>query len=55
MTATAEPQPFTQPILRVDLDRMDDNRLFGVTVEIDWTPKPAFQFVLRAPPYLVRN
>ncbi|MEW6640990.1 MAG: hypothetical protein AB1586_10835 [Pseudomonadota bacterium] len=50
-------QPFTQPVLRIDLDRMDDNdnRLFGVTAEIDWTPKPAFQFVLRTPLYLVRN
>ena len=28
-------QPFTQPILRLDLDRMDDddNRLFGVTAQ----------------------
>jgi hypothetical protein len=36
-------QPYTQPIVRFDLDRMDDNdnRLFGVTAEIAWTPKPA--------------
>jgi hypothetical protein len=29
-------QPFTQPIVRLDLDRMDDNdnRLFGVTAQI---------------------
>jgi hypothetical protein len=36
-------QSFTQPIVRLDLDRMDDNvnRLFGVTAQIAWTPKPA--------------
>lgn len=48
---------FTQPIVRVDLDRMDDNdnRLFGVTAQIAWTPKPSYQLVLRTPLYLVRN
>ncbi len=48
---------FTQPILRIDLDKMDenDNRLFGLTAAVSWTPKPAFQFVLRTPLYLVRN
>src|SRR4029077_20557993 len=37
--------PFPQPILRLDLDRMDDdddNRLFGVTAQIAWTPKPSY-------------
>jgi hypothetical protein len=50
-------QPFTQPIVRLDLDRMDDNdnRLFGVTAQIAWTPKPAYQLVIRTPLYLVRN
>lgn len=50
-------QPFTQPIVRLDLDRMDDNdnRLFGITAQIAWTPKPAYQLVLRTPLYLVRN
>jgi hypothetical protein len=50
-------QSFTQPILRFDLDRMDDNdnRLFGVTAEIAWTPKPAYQLTLRTPLFLVRN
>jgi hypothetical protein len=50
-------QPFTQPIVRLDLDRMDDNdnRLFGVTAEIMWVPKPAFQLTLRTPLYAVRN
>jgi hypothetical protein len=48
---------FTQPVLRADLDKMDDNdnRLFGLTATVSWTPKPAFQFVLRTPLYLVRN
>lgn len=50
-------QPFTQPIVRVDLDRYDDNdnRLFGVTAQIDWTPKPAYQLTIRTPLYFVRN
>lgn len=44
-------QPFTQPIARFDLDRMDDNdnRLFGVTAEIMWLPKPAYQLTVRTP------
>ncbi|EKS28477.1 hypothetical protein [Afipia felis] len=48
---------FTQPILRADLDRMDDNdnRLFGLTATLFWTPKPAFQFTLRTPLYFVRH
>ncbi len=50
-------QPFTQPAVRLDLDRMDDNdnRLFGVTAEIMWVPKPAYQLTLRMPLYAVRN
>ena len=50
-------QPFTQPIVRLDLDRMDDNdnRLFGVTAEIMWVPKPAYQLTVRTPLYAVRN
>jgi hypothetical protein len=50
-------QPFTQPIVRLDLDRYDDNdnRLFGVTAEIAWTPKPAYQLTVRTPLYFVRN
>jgi hypothetical protein len=49
--------PFTQPIVRFDLDRMDDNdnRLFGVTAEISWVPKPAYQLTIRTPLYAVRN
>ena len=48
---------FTQPIIRADLDRMDDNdnRLFGLTATVFWTPKPAFQFILRTPLYFVRH
>lgn len=50
-------QSFTQPIVRLDLDRMDDNdnRLFGFTAEIMWIPKPAYQLTLRTPLYAVRN
>ncbi|MBR0829338.1 hypothetical protein JQ596_27745 [Bradyrhizobium manausense] len=50
-------QPFTQPIVRLDLDRMDDNdnRLFGITAQIAWMPKPAYQATLRTPLYAVRN
>jgi len=50
-------QPFTQPIVRLDLDRMDDNdnRLFGVTAQIAWMPKPSYTLTLRTPLYLVRN
>ncbi|MCA1451774.1 hypothetical protein I6F35_00925 [Bradyrhizobium sp. BRP22] len=50
-------QPFTQPIVRLDLDRMDDNdnRLFGITAEIMWLPKPAYQLTVRTPLYAVRN
>ena len=49
--------PFTQPVVRFDLDRMDDNdnRLFGITAEIMWVPKPAYQLTLRTPLYFVRN
>ncbi len=48
---------FTQPLVRFDLDRMDDNdnRLFGITAQIAWVPKPSYQLTLRTPLYLVRN
>lgn len=50
-------ESFTQPILRLDLDRMDDNdnRLFGITAQISWMPKPSYQLTLRTPLYAVRN
>ena len=50
-------EPFTQPIVRFDLDRMDDNdnRLFGVTAQIAWTPKPSYQLTVRTPLYATRN
>jgi hypothetical protein len=50
-------QPFTQPAVRLDLDRMDDNtnRLFGVTAQIAWLPKPSYQLTVRTPLYAVRN
>ena len=43
--------------MRLDLDRLDDNdnRLFGVTAEIMWVPKPTYQLTLRTPLYAVRN
>jgi hypothetical protein len=39
----------------IGFDRMDDNdnRLFGVTAEILWVPKPAYQLTLRTPLYFV--
>jgi hypothetical protein len=48
---------FTQPTVRLDLDRMDDNdnRLFGVTAQIAWVPKPTYQLTVRTPIYAVRN
>ncbi|EGP09039.1 hypothetical protein CSIRO_1201 [Bradyrhizobiaceae bacterium SG-6C] len=48
---------FTQPTIRLDLDRMDDNdnRLFGASLEVGWTPQPLVQFTLRTPLYAVRN
>lgn len=50
-------EPFTQPIVRLDLDLMDDddNRLFGVTAQISWVPKPSYQLTVRTPLYLVKN
>lgn len=49
--------PFTQPLVRLDLDRMDDNdnRLFGITAQIAWEPKPAYTLTVRTPLYAVRN
>jgi hypothetical protein len=48
---------FTQPIVRFDFDRMDDddNRLFGITAQIAWTPKPSYQLTLRTPLYAIKN
>ena len=50
-------QAFTQPIVRLDLDRMDDddNRLYGVTAQIAWTPKPSYQLTFRTPLYVIKN
>jgi len=50
-------QPFTEPIVRLDLDRMDDNdnRLFGLTAQIMWVPKPSYVLTLRTPIFFVRN
>ncbi|MGJ5178293.1 hypothetical protein ACQR16_09365 [Bradyrhizobium oligotrophicum] len=48
---------YTQPLLRLDLDRMDDddNRLFGVTAQIAWAPKPTYQLTVRTPLYAIKN
>lgn len=48
---------FTQPVVRLDLDRMDDddNRLYGLTAQIAWVPKPSYQLVFRTPLWLARN
>jgi hypothetical protein len=50
-------RPFTQPVMRIDVDRMDDhdNRLFGVAVQIAWMPKPSYELTVRTPLYAVRN
>jgi hypothetical protein len=50
-------KPFTKPILRLDLEKLDGsyNRVFGVTAEVAWVPKPVFSLVLRTPLYLVKN
>lgn len=50
-------RPFTQPILRIDLDQLDDNdnRLFGVSGQIAWTPTPSYMLTLRTPLYALRN
>ncbi len=38
-------------------NRMDDedNRLFGITAQIAWTPKPSYQLTLRTPLYAIKN
>lgn len=33
----------------------NDNRLFGVTTQISWVPKPAYALTLRTPLDAVRN
>ncbi len=50
-------KPFTQPVVRFNFDKFDDNdnRLFGLAFEVAWTPKPAFQLTLHTPLYAVRN
>lgn len=48
---------YTQPLIRLDLDRMDDddNRLFGITAQIAWAPKPVYQLTVRTPLYAIKN
>ena len=45
------------PFMAVDFERYDDNdnRLFGVTAAVAWSPKPAFQVTLSTPLYFVRR
>jgi len=33
----------------------DDNRLFGITAQIAWAPKPSYQLTLRTPLYATKN
>ena len=44
-------QPFLLPIIRFDLDKMndDDQVRFGLTAEVAWAPRPTIQFTLRTP------
>jgi hypothetical protein len=56
--ATLTPvSPYTLPVVRLDIDRMDDddNRLFGVTAQIMWVPKPAYELTLRTPIFFTKN
>lgn len=48
---------FTQPIVRFDVDLLDDNdnRLFGVWAQLAWTPKPSYLLTVRTPLFAVRN
>ncbi|CCD97357.1 conserved exported hypothetical protein [Bradyrhizobium sp. ORS 375] len=57
LLALAPIASYTQPLVRLDLDRMDDddNRLFGVTAQIAWAPKPVYQLTVRTPLYAVKN
>lgn len=50
-------QPFTQPVIRLDIDRMDDddNRLFGISAQVSWTPKPAYQLTIRTPLFALKH
>ncbi|MGV7214798.1 hypothetical protein [Bradyrhizobium sp. UFLA05-112] len=45
----AQVQPLTQPIVRLQLDRMNDdgNRLFGITTLVARMPKPSCQVTLQ--------
>ena len=55
--STYESEPILQAERQPDFDRMDDNdnRLFGVTAQIMWLPKPSYQLTLRTPLFFVRN
>ncbi|MGJ4934480.1 hypothetical protein [Bradyrhizobium sp. HKCCYLRH3083] len=57
LLALAPIAAYTQPLVRLDLDRMDDddNRLFGITAQIAWAPKPVYQLTVRTPLYAIKN
>jgi hypothetical protein len=57
LLAVAPIASYTQPLVRLDLDRMDDddNRLFGITAQIAWAPKPVYQLTVRTPLYAIGN
>src|SRR4051812_3022927 len=57
LLAIAAIPAYTQPLIRLDLDRMDDddNRLFGITAQIAWAPKPVYQLTVRTPLYAIKN
>nr|WP_041756918.1 hypothetical protein [Bradyrhizobium sp. ORS 278] len=57
LLAVAPIASYTQPLVRLDLDRMDDddNRLFGITAQIAWAPKPVYQLTVRTPLYAIKN
>ncbi|CCD97871.1 hypothetical protein [Bradyrhizobium sp. STM 3809] len=57
LLAVAPIASYTQPLVRLDLDRMDDddNRLFGVTAQIAWAPKPVYQLTVRTPLYAIKD
>ena len=57
LLAIASIPSYTQPLIRLDLDRMDDddNRLFGITAQIGWAPKPLYQLTVRTPLYVIKN
>ena len=44
-----------ESVIYLALPDDDDNRLFGITAQIAWTPKPSYQLTLRTPLYAIKN